>query len=119
MRAYFDALEKLTRDAPKSGKGMDGYFRALDADRLDGILSAAVVAAGDDAAVRERLAFLGRGLAYARWEKRLWEAWKAKSPDRETLRRDYIRFVRETTDADPVAVCPKWIVTPFYRAPYL
>ena len=119
VRAYFDALEKLTRDAPKSGKGMDGYFKALDADRLDGILKAAVAAAGDDAAVRERLAFLGRGLAYARWEKRLWEAWKAKSPDREALRRDYIRFVRETTDADPVAVCPKWIVTPFYRAPYL
>ena len=82
-------------------------------------LAAALAAAAGDGEVLARLDFLGRAVAFAHWEKRLYDAWKAKAPGRDALRRDYFSFVKEMSESDPVAVCPKWILSTSYRAQYL
>jgi hypothetical protein len=75
-------------------------------------------AAGDKEAL-SRVEFLACGVRYARENLTLYRKWKAKAPDYVAERERFYRFVKAEAEADPVAMCPKWIVTGFYKLPYM
>ena len=128
VRSYFDALEKMCdKAAAMAGNariaGPDGnaaYVIAFDPDALERILSAAEVKAAGDADVLARIAYLRIGLAAGRIEKRLGEAWAAKSKAGVIAAQDELKkLVRETSlNVDPFALCPVW-ATGTYHSPHM
>ena len=120
VRAYFDALEKMGDSAAKLGKGNESYVEAFDPDALERILAGAEAKAAGDADVLARIAYLRIGLAAGRIEKRLGEAWAAKSRDGVTAAQDELKkLVRETSlNVDPFALCPVW-ATGTYHSPHM
>ena len=125
-RAYFDALEKMCDKAANicSGKkGIDGnaaYVMAFDPDALERILAAAEAKASGDADVLARIGYLRIGLAAGRIEKRLGEAWAAKSKDGVLAAQKELKdLVRDTSmNVDPFALCPVW-ATGTYHSPHM
>ena len=119
VHAYFAALEKLTDAAAETHQRIRGYVKLFDGDALDAILDRAVRKAQGDDEVLARLAFLRRGVATGRWEKRLAEAEKAAPDVRKALKDAYLDFVRKTAFEDPVAFSPVYVGQSFYRSPFL
>ncbi|MBR4937344.1 MAG: hypothetical protein IKZ22_00530, partial [Kiritimatiellae bacterium] len=119
VKDYFNQLEKLTEDAAETEKGFAGYFDVLDVGRLEACIERARQAAAGDKQALSRVEFLACGVRYARANLELYRKWKAKSPDYAAERERFYRFVKAETEADPVAMCPKWIVTGFYKLPYM
>ena len=128
VRAYFDALEKMCdKAAAMVGNarlaGLDGnaaYVIAFDPDALERILAAAEAKAAGDADVLARIAYLRIGLTAGRIEKRLGEAWAAKSKKGVLAAQDELKkLVRETSlNVDPFALCPVW-ATGTYHSPHM
>ena len=110
IRAYFDALEEMCNRAAKLGKGNRSYVQTFDPDALERILSAAERKAAGDADVLARIAYLRIGLAAGRIEKRLGEAWAAKSRAGVlAAQKELKELVRDTSlNKDPFALCPVW-----------
>ena len=132
VRAYFDALEKMCDAAAALASGgrasssagnLDGnaaYVLSFDPDALERILAAAEAKAGDDGDVRARIAYLRIGLAAGRIEKRLGEAWAAKSKKGVLAAQQELKdLVKETSlHKDPFALCPVW-ATGTYHSPHM
>ena len=132
VRAYFDALEKMCDAAAALASGgrasspvgnLDGnaaYVQSFDPDALERILAAAEAKAGDDGDVRARIAYLRIGLAAGRIEKRLGEAWAAKSKKGVLAAQQELKdLVKETSlHKDPFALCPVW-ATGTYHSPHM
>ena len=119
VKDYFNRLEKLTEDAAATEKGFAGYFDVLDVAELEACIERARQAAAGDEEALSRVEFLACGVRYARENLTLYRKWKAKAPDYVAARERFYRFVKAEAEADPVAMCPKWIVTGFYKLPYM
>ena len=119
VKEYFDELEKLTDAAAKVDKGYEGYFECLDVEKLQSCIDRARALAAGDAEVLARVEFLACGVRYARENLLLYRKWVEKSPDYLAARSRFYRFVKAEAEADPVAMCPKWIVRGFYKLPYM
>jgi hypothetical protein len=118
VKDYFNKLEKLTDEAAATEKGFEGYFEKLNVAELEDCIERARRDADGDEEVLKRVEFLACGVRYARENLALYRKWKAKAPDYLAARSRFYGFVKAEAEADPVAMCPKWIVTGFYRLPY-
>ena len=118
VKDYFNLLEKLTDDAAAVDKGYEGYFETLDVGKLEACIERARKDAADDAETLARVEFLACGVRYARENLALYRKWKAKASDYLAARSRFYGFVKAESEANPVAMCPKWIVTGFYKLPY-
>ena len=110
IRAYFDALEDMCNRAARLGKGNSSYVQTFDPDALERLLAAAEAKAAGDGDVVARIAYLRIGLAAGRIEKRLGEAWAAKSRKGVlAAQKELKEFVRDVSlNRDPFALCPVW-----------
>ncbi len=118
VKDYFNKLEKLTDEAAKTEKGFEGYFEKLNVAELEACIARAKKDADGDEEVLKRVEFLACGVRYARENLTLYRKWKEKAPDYLAARSRFYGFVKAEAEADPVAMCPKWIITGFYRLPY-
>lgn len=117
VRAYFDALEKMTAAGIAAKRGNNGFLARLDIDGLAKILDRAAASAAGDAAVSARIGYLRRGVAAGRIEKRLAAAWDAKDRDGVlAAQRDLRALVRTCAFEEPSALNPIW-VTGYYHSP--
>ena len=110
VAVYFSELEMMTMKGIGLKKGNNGFLSCLDVERLAKILDVAEKAAADDEEVLARLAYLRRGVDAGRIEKRLGDAWTAKSRDGvRAAQRELREFMRKTAFEEPTAVNPIWV----------
>lgn len=117
VKAYFDALEKMTEAGIAAKKGNNGFLACLDVEKLSQILERAEKSAAGDGEVLARIGYLRRGVEAGRIEKRLGAAWTAK--DRKgvlSAQRELREFVRKSAFEEPSAINPIW-VSGFYHSP--
>ena len=119
VKEYFNRLEEQTGRAAAAENGNDGYFETLDVAGLEAPLARARTAVADDPESLARVEFLRRSVRFAAETLAIYGKWKAKAPDYLSARERYYAFVKKEAMADPVAVCPKWLVTGFYKQRYL
>ena len=104
IRLYLDRLEQLHMDATKREGGI---FAGYPVDELAEILDKAAAAVASDAESLERVKFLQKGITIAREEMNLYKAWYTTEWKPLTAaRREYLKFVREFSMEDPVALHP-------------
>ena len=116
VRAYFDALERITDRATELGKGLESFIEAFDPVMLDSILTKAERAAAGDDTVLKRLAFLRLGLVAGTFEKRLGCAWAVK--DRAailSIQNEYKLFMQSCAYPHPFAVNPLYVTSYWSR----
>ena len=91
VAAYLAELERIFRAAARRAIGERGYLEAMDTERLDALLDAAVAAAGGDADVLARIAYLRVGIDHAREAKKVYRAWATGSTATLAVARDAYR----------------------------
>ena len=117
IAVYFSELERMTKAGIAIKKGNNGFLSCLNVERLAKILDRAEKAVADDEEVLARLAYLRRGVDAGRIEKRLGEAWTAKSRDGVKAAQQELRdFMKKSAFEEPTAVNPIW-VTGTYHSP--
>ena len=93
---YVRKLERLFDAAARRAIGTRGYIEAFDVGEVSSLLDAAEAAAGGDANVLERIAYLRVGVAHAREMKKVYFAWASRDASALTAARaDYRAWIAE------------------------
>ena len=109
VKAYYAYLAETSAKVASVNEEYRGgarkYLDAIDLDRADGLLAEAMQAAGDDADVRHRLELLQLGIAYARHNKRIFEAQARRDRNVLQYQKEFLAFIHDCyEDDDKLAV---------------